>query len=172
MSLEEQIKRLVKILEESNISKIEVSTFWSNRKIKLSKDANKSKNDKIEKSDISNIAKSEQDDLTDTDKVSADKNKVSKHKKDDVLFETPQIPNVEKIVSPMVGTYYQAPTPDDKPFVKIGQSINEGDTICIIEAMKIFNEIESEISGIIKEVLITDGSPVEYGQELFLIEKK
>jgi len=171
MTLEEQIKRLVKILEESNISKIEVSTFWNNRKIKLSKNRSNLKDDRVEIDDRNNMVKSEQNKLISSDDL-VSKNKESNVNKDRDLIESPQISNVEKIVSPMVGTYYQAPTPDDKPFINIGQSINEGDTICIIEAMKIFNEIESEVSGVVKEILIKDGSPVEYGQELFLIEKK
>ena len=76
----------------------------------------------------------------------------------------------ESITSPMVGTFYAAPAPDAAPFVKVGQKINAGDTLCIIEAMKIMNPIEAEISGVVKQVLVQNGEPVEFGQTLFIIE--
>jgi acetyl-CoA carboxylase biotin carboxyl carrier protein len=71
--------------------------------------------------------------------------------------------------SPMVGTYYRAPTPGAKPFVEVGQSVNEGDTVCIIEAMKLLNEIEADRSGVIKAILVENGQPVEYGHPLMVI---
>lgn len=72
--------------------------------------------------------------------------------------------------SPMVGTFYASPSPDADPFVKIGQSIHAGDTICIIEAMKMFNRIESEFSGKVSRVLVENGQPVEYDEPLFIVE--
>lgn len=75
-----------------------------------------------------------------------------------------------EIKSPMVGTFYRAPSPDKPPFVKIGEVIDKGDVVCIVEAMKLFNEIESEISGKIVKVLVDDAAPVEYDQTLFLVE--
>lgn len=74
------------------------------------------------------------------------------------------------IKSPMIGTFYRSAGPDKDPFVSVGQSIGQGDTICIIEAMKLFNEIESEVAGKIVKVLVDDASPVEYDQPLFLVE--
>jgi acetyl-CoA carboxylase biotin carboxyl carrier protein len=71
--------------------------------------------------------------------------------------------------SPMVGTYYRAPTPGAKPFVEVGQTVNEGDTVCIIEAMKLLNEIEADRSGVIKAILVENGQPVEYGHPLMVI---
>ncbi|MEQ6291411.1 acetyl-CoA carboxylase biotin carboxyl carrier protein [Vogesella sp. GCM10023246] len=72
--------------------------------------------------------------------------------------------------SPMVGTFYSKPSPDAEPFVKVGQSVNVGDTLCIIEAMKLMNEIEAERAGVVKAILVDDGQPVEYGEPLFIIE--
>jgi len=69
----------------------------------------------------------------------------------------------------MVGTYYSSPTPDAPPFVTIGQEVKEGDVLCIIEAMKIMNQIEADVSGVISKVLVENGSPVEYGQPLLVI---
>lgn len=74
------------------------------------------------------------------------------------------------ITSPMVGTFYSAPSPDAKPFVEVGQNIAQGDVVCIVEAMKLMNEIESEISGKIVEICVKDGQPVEFGQVLMYVE--
>jgi len=71
--------------------------------------------------------------------------------------------------SPMVGTFYRAPTPGAKAFVEVGQTVNEGDTVCIIEAMKLLNEIEADRSGVIKAIMVENGQPVEYGHALMVI---
>ena len=73
------------------------------------------------------------------------------------------------VKSPMVGTFYRAPSPEAKPFVAAGDSVKEGQTICVIEAMKLMNEIECDASGVIKAILVENGQPVEYGQALFII---
>ncbi|HYC12909.1 MAG TPA: acetyl-CoA carboxylase biotin carboxyl carrier protein [Stellaceae bacterium] len=73
------------------------------------------------------------------------------------------------VKAPMVGTFYRSPSPDAKAFVEVGQTVKEGQTICIIEAMKLMNEIEADASGIVKAVLVENGQPVEYGQPLFII---
>ncbi|NHZ84970.1 MAG: acetyl-CoA carboxylase biotin carboxyl carrier protein [Planctomycetia bacterium] len=78
--------------------------------------------------------------------------------------------NHEKILSPMPGTYYTASSPDTPSYVKIGDKVSKGDTLCIIEAMKIMNEIEAEKEGVIKTILVDNGQPVEYNQPLFEIE--
>lgn len=74
------------------------------------------------------------------------------------------------VKSPMIGTFYRSSGPDKEPFVSVGQSINKGETVCIIEAMKLFNEIEAEFTGKIVKVLVDDASPVEYDQPLFLVD--
>lgn len=79
--------------------------------------------------------------------------------------------NCQKILSPFVGTFYRSPAPGSDPYVKEGQSIRSGDVLCIVEAMKLMNEIESEVSGKIVEVLVEDAQPVEFGEPLFLVEK-
>ena len=71
--------------------------------------------------------------------------------------------------APMVGTFYRSPSPEAKPFVEVGQTVKEGQTVCIIEAMKLMNEIEADASGVVKAVLVESGQPVEYGQPLFII---
>ena len=79
--------------------------------------------------------------------------------------------NQHEIKSPIVGTMYRAPSPDADPYVQVGQRIEAGQTICIVEAMKLMNEIESDISGKVIRILVENGQPVEYGQPLILIEK-
>ena len=80
-----------------------------------------------------------------------------------------QIPEGEPVLAPMVGTFYASSSPEAQPFVSLGQSVGVGDTLCIIEAMKMFNQIEADISGTIVAILVETGQPVEYDQPLFVI---
>lgn len=79
-------------------------------------------------------------------------------------------PNQTLIRSPFVGTFYASPSPDSDPFVKVGHKVKKGDVLCIVEAMKLMNEIEAETDGIIAEVLVQNGQPVEYNQPIFIID--
>lgn len=81
-----------------------------------------------------------------------------------------EIPPGHQVKSPMVGTFYRASAPGSKPFAELGQSVQEGDTLCIIEAMKMMNQIEADKSGTVKAILADNGDPVEFGQVLFVIE--
>ncbi len=80
-----------------------------------------------------------------------------------------QIPEGEAVLAPMVGTFYAASSPEAQPFVSLGQSVGVGDTLCIIEAMKMFNQIEADIPGTVVAILVETGQPVEYDQPLFVI---
>ena len=82
----------------------------------------------------------------------------------------PEEPKGHQLKSPMVGTFYRSPSPGAPSFVEVGQAVTKGQTLCIIEAMKLLNEIESDVAGTIKAILVENGQPVEYGQPLFLIE--
>ena len=82
----------------------------------------------------------------------------------------PPEPTGHTLKSPMVGTFYRAPSPGAPIFVEVGQSVSKGQTLCIIEAMKLLNEIESDVAGTVKAILVENGQPVEYGQPLFVIE--
>jgi acetyl-CoA carboxylase biotin carboxyl carrier protein len=84
--------------------------------------------------------------------------------------EEESLPSGHIVKSPMVGTFYSSPSPGAKAFVSVGDSVSEGDTICIVEAMKILNQIEAEVSGTIKAILVDNAQPVEYGQPLMIIE--
>ena len=86
-----------------------------------------------------------------------------------VVDDEDQLPDGEQVLAPMVGTFYGASGPEAQPFVKLGQSVGVGDTLCIIEAMKMFNQIESDFSGTVVAILADNGQPVEYDQPLFII---
>lgn len=83
---------------------------------------------------------------------------------------TPTPPTGHTVKSPMVGTFYRSPSPGAAAFVEVGQSVTKGQTLCIIEAMKLLNEIESDASGVVKAILVENSQPVEFGQPLFVIE--
>ncbi len=78
--------------------------------------------------------------------------------------------NLVEVIAPMVGTFYRAPAPDAEAFIRVGEKVTQGQTLFIIEAMKMMNEIESEVSGVVKEILVENGQPVEFGQPLLLID--
>jgi acetyl-CoA carboxylase biotin carboxyl carrier protein len=79
-------------------------------------------------------------------------------------------PSGHVLKAPMVGTFYRSPSPDAKPFIEVGQNVKAGETVCIIEAMKLMNEIEADATGMVKAILVENGQPVEYGQPLLIIE--
>ena len=172
--LENNIKNLIKILEESNVDELEISTSWNKQRIRIRKNASS----KLEKnisydqetiiSPINNtpesteIIKSEQED---NESASSKINEVTLEE------ETTKEDNEETVIikAPLVGTYYTSSKPDAAPFLTEGDIITKGQVICIIEAMKIFNEIESEISGKVVKLLIKNGTPVEYDQDLIVV---
>lgn len=80
-------------------------------------------------------------------------------------------PDGETVTSPIVGTFYESPSPDSDPFIKVGDKVSKGDTLCIVEAMKIMNEIEAEFGGTVQKILVNDAQPVEFEQPLFIIKK-
>lgn len=82
---------------------------------------------------------------------------------------SPEVENGHTVQAPMVGTFYRSNAPGAKPYVELGQAVQKGDTLCIIEAMKLMNEIESDAAGVVKAILVENGQPVEYGQPLFII---
>lgn len=86
------------------------------------------------------------------------------------MIAKPEVATGHTITSPMVGSFYRTPSPDSKPFVEVGQQINKGDVLCIIEAMKMMNQIESDKTGVIKAILVENGQAVEFDQPLFIIE--
>jgi len=149
---ESTIRRLIKIVEESEIESLEVSRFF--RKIKITKKLNVNG-----QGDPSTIIAEPKLPAAQPTTVAPPPMSAEKEPADLV-----------SITSPMVGTFYRAPSADSDSFVEIGTRVTPGDTVCIIEAMKLMNEIEAEVAGVIKEIAVQNGEPVEYGQTLFLID--
>ena len=154
---QDKLKEIIYILENSNVNEIEVN-FWG-RKYRVSKQANVVVQDgsiPIEKSPRS---------------VNEDQN-ISLNESETPESNTSDSDEGEELLSPMPGTFYSAPTPEDPSFVNVGDEVKKGQTLCIIEAMKIMNEIESEFDGTITDVKVNNGDPVEYNQTLFIINPK
>ena len=165
--LENNIKNLIKILEESNVDELEISTFWGKQTIRIRKNLS---------SNIEKNIELIQDTTTLPLKKIPEPNEGSGSEpeqikpteiKEEVVLENDE--GTVIIKAPLVGTYYTSSKPGSTPFISEGDSIKEGQIICIIEAMKIFNEIESEISGKILKILIKSGTPVEYDQDLIVV---
>lgn len=144
----EKIKKLMDDMCESNLTTLEIE-LADNTKIKMKKE---------EKQVI--ISAPEKFDVV-RDVVTNNKDEI----KADCVKEEQGV----SITSPMVGTFYSKPSPDSEPYVKVGTKVKKGDVVCIIEAMKLMNEIEAECDGEISKVLVNDGEPVEYGKPLFVI---
>ena len=147
-----KVKSLIDLVSESDISELEISEGPD--KVKIVKTSRVAKETHIGKNDDHYVMERQTDG----------------YKKGVMTRENEQA-NVggSTILSPMVGTFYRAPSPNSKPFVSVGDEIKEGQTLCVVEAMKLMNEIPSDKTGVIREVLVENGQPVEYGQILFRI---
>ena len=147
---QDKVKEIIDILENSNVNEIEV-TFWG-RKVRVVKNA----------SGI--VANHTQSEIVDSNVVD------SSNKKENVNKLEEDSLNGERVLSPMPGVFYSAQSPDKPPFVNEGDRVVKGQVLCIIESMKIMNEIECEQDGIIKKVLVKNSDPVEFNQPLFIID--
>ena len=165
MRLKNKIKKIIDVIKDTDINEIEISSFWGAQKIKLKKG-----NDCDSKSNLNTYIQSENN-------INTEKKIVEKPPISDPVIER-ELAVVEEedlssiiIKAPLVGTFYLSPKPGEPPFIEENKKVNKGDTLCIIEAMKIFNEIESEQNCIIKQILVSDGEPIEYDQPLFKVEE-
>ena len=146
---EKEIKKLIKIVEESEISELEVSR-WGKRV-------------RIRKGNV--IVSSERPSELLTSQSAGTEPQAASTSEPSVIEA-----GTLQILSPMVGTFYRTPAPDASPFVEVNDIVKPGQTVCIVEAMKLMNEIEAEVEGRIVKILIENGQPVEYNQPLFLLE--
>ena len=145
---QDKLKELIYILENSNMNEIDV-TFWG-RRFRVVKSAGVNINP-----DSQPVAR-----------PTNDQSKTDESEKSENIMKSSN----KEILSPMPGTFYSASSPDAAPFIKEGDKVSKGDSLCIIEAMKIMNEIEAEESGTVVKFLVDDGSAVDYNQPLFLID--
>lgn len=142
----EKIKQLIEDMGNSKITSLDIE-FPDGMKVKMEKSSEKVT--VIEKTPVKEV----------------EKETVVKNDKDDIVAE----PEGNVIKSPMIGTFYSKPSPDSAPYVEVGTQVKKGTVLCIVEAMKLMNEIESEYDGKIVEVFVKDGEPVDYGKPLFRI---
>ena len=142
-----KIKTLIEMLEESNLNEIEVSQ--GEESVRLSKSS--SENNLLKDSQVS-------------------VNQATSMNTSNLEIKDSQELKGNLVTSPIVGTFYRKPSPDKEPFVKVGDIVNKGDVLCIIEAMKMMNEIKSDFDGKILSIEIEDGQPVEFGQTIVVIE--
>ena len=147
---QDKVKEIIDILENSNVNEIEV-TFWG-RKVRVVKNA----------SGI--VANHTQPEVLNSNVDDGSNNEESVNKPEEDYL------NGEKVLSPMPGVFYSAQSPDKSPFVNEGDRVVKGQVLCIIESMKIMNEIECEQDGVIKQVLVKNSDPVEFNQPLFIID--
>ena len=144
-----KVKKLIELLEESGLSEIEITE--GEDKVRISKQT-------TSKSNVSET-------VVYSNQMQENNDRSSNHK---------QIPRngFHEVKAPMIGTYYQATEPGAEPFVKVGDLVSQGDTLCIIEAKKMMNKIESDAYGIVERVLVQNGDPVEFDEVLFLISQE
>ena len=143
-----KIKKLIEMLQESDLNEIEVREGEDSVRINREKEVQHMVHQSSETQTPLPVSKSQPPVV-----------------EDQVLSD-----NLKSIKSPMVGTFYRKPAPDKSPFVEVGQKISVGDTVCIVEAMKMMNQVKSEHEGVIKEIHIQDGQPVEFDQILISVE--
>ena len=146
-----KIKKLIELLEESDLTELEISE--GEESIRLSRRSTLDPAESTSPAPAPGL-------LTETSSPESSSNAAA----------IEDLPDTVPVVSPMVGTFYAAPNPESSPYVKTGSEVAVGDTLCVIEAMKIFNHVEAECPGVIRKILKNSGDPVEFGETLFLIE--
>lgn len=152
------LKKLIKMVEQSEVT--EFSVQEGDLKVKISKNSKGSANVNLQPSfDYSRSAFSNPGNTQQTNEPPA------------TVVPIEAKSNLHEIKSPIVGTFYRAPAPDADPYIQVGDMVSPGTVLCIVEAMKLMNEIESDVSGKIVKILVDNATPVEYNQPLFLIEK-
>ena len=167
MSLKNKIEKIIQAIKDTDIDQIEISSFWGAQKIKLKKSTEldtvvyKTKTSTVDEENLSEEKLENKKDVSDLDIVENRSENLSNDIVDDYTI----------IKAPLVGTYYESSKPGEPPFVELNKTISVGDPVCIIEAMKIFNTIDSEYNGEIMDIFVQDGEPVEFGQELFAIKE-
>ncbi|TXI17862.1 MAG: acetyl-CoA carboxylase biotin carboxyl carrier protein [Nitrosomonas sp.] len=156
-----KLKKLIELVEESSIAELEITE--GEEKVRISKSGSGAQNYAFMPPAMTTIMPPAQH------QVPAPVSEANKAP-ENAVTQNNVVPDGHIVKSPMVGTFYRAASPGANPFVEVGQSVKAGDTLCIIEAMKLLNEIEADKNGVIKAILLENGQPVEYGEPLFIIE--
>jgi len=159
-----EIQKLIKFVSKSKAKEVSLELKDFKITIKTGDDGDKNQQNPVVTSQNQPIIINKDDIVTEKKPELFDKKSFSR--KDEETIDEKLI----TVKSPIIGTFYRKPAPDKEPFIEIGKDVKEGDVLCVIEAMKLFNEIESEVSGEIVKILVDDSSPVEFEQPLFLID--
>ena len=155
---QDKLKEIIYILENSNVNEIEIKSWGHQYRVV--------KNSALISNGVQNL-----DQPIVVGKQGVEIQKDSKKEDNSTALQSNnEDTKKEKVLSPMPGTFYAAPTPEDDNYVKVGDNVKKGQTLCIIEAMKIMNEIESDFDGVLTEIKVDNGNPVEYNQILFIID--
>ena len=154
---QDKLKEIIYILENSNVNEIEIKSWGHQYRVV--------KNSALISNGVQNL---DQPIIVGKQEVESHKDSKKEENLTD-LQKNHEDTKKEKVLSPMPGTFYAAPTPEDDNYVKVGDNVKKGQTLCIIEAMKIMNEIESDVDGVLAEIKVDNGNPVEYNQVLFII---
>lgn len=158
----EWLRRLIGLVEDSEIDSLEISRFTTRVKI--------SKSPPVAPAAGSSLPGPRAGAVPGSNDGSAPPERANTSGTAAEAGEEVEVESLHEILSPMVGTFYRAPAPDAPPYVEVGDRVREGQTLCILEAMKLMNELESEVDGVIREIAVQNAEPVEYGQPLFRIE--
>lgn len=148
---EKEIRRLIKLVEESGVDELEISR-WG-RKIRITKRLPVPASQPVNSNSVTNLSANPSPAISGSSVAEPLEQQIAE--------------GLVEIKSPMVGTFYRAPAPDAKPYVEVGDRVSVGQVVCVIEAMKLMNEIEAEISGTMEKILVENAQPVEFGQVLF-----
>ena len=168
---QDYIKKLIRILEGSEIDSIQLSSFWGMNKIKLIKSSQKAVFSEGPRTlEVTSDTETLKTSIPSKSKDSIENSDMTIPDQENLNTDPKSSSSLHDIKAPLVGTIYFSPKPGEPSFIKVGDKIELGQIICIIEAMKIFNEIESEVSGTIRKILIDDSHPVEYGQAIISVE--
>lgn len=155
-----KLKKLIELVEESGISELEIAE--GEEKVRISKAVASAPDYAWAQYLQANAMSLPQGQTQAVAETSSAESQVADDKD--------AVPDGHVVKSPMVGTFYRAPSPGASPFAEVGQTVKVGDTLCIIEAMKLLNEIEADKNGVVKAILVENGQPVEYGEQLFVIQ--
>ncbi|MGZ5303241.1 MAG: acetyl-CoA carboxylase biotin carboxyl carrier protein [Bacteroidia bacterium] len=161
-----QIQELIRFVAKAGVSEVQLEQDDFKIVIKTGKDENSSQQQGYVQQQVYHTGNFQQQPQA----QQAPQQAAPEQKSDASAVAAAAMGNYETIKSPMIGTFYRKPSPDKDVYVKVGDKVTKGQVVCVIEAMKLFNEIESEISGTIVKILADDATPVEYDQPLFLIE--
>jgi len=151
-----KVKKLIELLNESGVGEIEITE--GDDSVRISRDSANIVKPSLTTQEISTPSENKEDRIQKT-LTPKETNVVTKNT------------NQFDVLSPMVGTFYASPSPDEPPYVKVGDTVKQGDTLCIIEAMKMMNQIEADVNGVIKSIRVQNGDPIEYDQIIFVIDQ-